>query len=366
MKGLLTILMLTGWSGIANAGTAVEQLWGEPAAAEISAPLPPPSSLAAGIDPFDIGKVYQMPAGENWAGPFAIQFRENADLQTVRGILEKEKLEAKELVAGDSGYYARIELKERSGSAAMDKEYAWMRIMRLTDFPSVSYVLVNKRLMNSPAGASGVKKAAELSSPANQAAYAAFGRYEGVRPETGGASWIRTQAITYGIRGKFNLHVYFMPTAKEEGSVPGADAFMMSPDLSLNDYQALFESVSPAALEWDGLTYSFTATARTGADGVRTVQIRQASPNAPVTREGYLTLAVRNGAIISAKMTKLHRHAMLGMKTVFEAEISGLTKTAHGLALLDYGVMGSVTDAEKIGRAVANPTPQVFGEVLGN
>lgn len=367
MKELLTILMLTGWSGIAAAGTATEQLQVEPAAAlVIAAPLPPPPSPAAGIGPFDIRKVYQMPAGETWDGPFTVQFAESAGLEQVRSVLEEEKLEAKELVAGDSGFYARIEMREQFGRATMDKEFAWMRIMRLTDLTSVSYVLVNKRLMNGQAGAAGMKKAAEASLSDSRAGYAAFGRYEGVRPGTGGAAWIQTQAMTYGTRGKFNLHVYFAPTAEEESSVPGADAFMMSPDLSLNAYQALFESAAPAALEWDGLTYRFSATARTGADGVRTVQIKQASPNAPVTREGYLTLAVKNGAIVSAKMTKLHRHALLGMKTVFEAEIAGLTRTAHGLTLLDYGVMGRVTDAEKIRRAVANPTPQVFGEVLGN
>lgn len=146
MKELLTILMLTGWSGIAAAGTAAEQLQAEPAAAEMAAPLPPPPSPLAANDPFDIRKVYQMPASENWGGPFTVQFGRSAGLEKVRSILKEEKLEAKELVASDSGYYARIEMKEKSGWTAMDKEFAWMRIMRLTDLTSVSHIFVNKRL----------------------------------------------------------------------------------------------------------------------------------------------------------------------------------------------------------------------------
>lgn len=146
MKKLLTILMLTGFSGPACAGTALERLQVEAGAGaqEIGAPLPPPSPVREN-DPFAIRKVFPMPAGETWDGPFAVQFSKSADLEKVRSILKEEKLEAKELLDTGCGFYARIEMKEQFGWTTMDKEFAWMRIMRLTDLTSVAYVFVNRR-----------------------------------------------------------------------------------------------------------------------------------------------------------------------------------------------------------------------------
>lgn len=150
MKRMLTILLLTGFAGGAYAGETMEALLrGAGAGAlEMAAPLPPPPSPLAASDPFDIRKVFPMPSSETWAGPFTVQFGKSADIETVRRILKEEKLEAVELVSSSGGFYARIEMKEQSGWATMDREFAWTRIMRLTDLTSVSYVLVNKRLMD--------------------------------------------------------------------------------------------------------------------------------------------------------------------------------------------------------------------------
>ena len=120
-----------------------QHLSGTSKSAALAATVPAP--LGAGLD---VRKVFVMPDGENWEGPFTVQFSEEASPETVQRILKEEKLEAKELVESGRGLYARIVMKEQFGWTTMDTEFAWMRIMRLTDLTSVSYVAVNKRLWN--------------------------------------------------------------------------------------------------------------------------------------------------------------------------------------------------------------------------
>ena len=106
----------------------------------IAAPAMPAS--APDYANFDVRKVFLMPEKETWAGPFAIQFIKGADRAAVLDILKRTGLVegTKELADSGHGFYARIAMDD------MDDEFAWVKIMRLTDYTSVAYVSVNKRL----------------------------------------------------------------------------------------------------------------------------------------------------------------------------------------------------------------------------
>lgn len=88
-------------------------------------------------DPFDIGKLYVIPAADAWQGPFVIQFRKSAGLAAVRNVLKLTGLKQTELKNDGHGYYARVQ---------MDYEFAGIMVMNLTDYTSVRYVAVNQKL----------------------------------------------------------------------------------------------------------------------------------------------------------------------------------------------------------------------------
>ncbi|MCX5791343.1 MAG: hypothetical protein NTY45_03870 [Elusimicrobia bacterium] len=106
---------------------------GEPPA--VTAPAAPGPEERTG--PFDVRKLFVIPAADAWQGPFVIQFRESADLAAVKNVLKLTGLETKELRNDGYGYYARIE---------MEYEYAGIKAMGLTDYTSVRYVAVNQKL----------------------------------------------------------------------------------------------------------------------------------------------------------------------------------------------------------------------------
>ena len=147
MKRVITIVSILIVAGAKlGSASAIEELrgnCGDGTAVITAAAVPAPAPEGAGLD---VRKVFLMQEAETWAGPFTIQFGKDVSLETVTRILKEEKLEAKEIVAADRGLYARIEMKEQFGWTTMDTEFAWMRIMRLTDYTSVSYIQVNKRL----------------------------------------------------------------------------------------------------------------------------------------------------------------------------------------------------------------------------
>lgn len=100
----------------------------------------PGTSGAKDLD-FDMRKVFLMPETETWAGPFTIQFMKDAGLEKAMDILTRVGLEknAKELTDNGRGLYAKIE---------MGDEFAWVKVMQLTDYTSVRSVQVNQRLWN--------------------------------------------------------------------------------------------------------------------------------------------------------------------------------------------------------------------------
>ena len=143
-KTMLTAVFLICAAGAVKAGSLDELRAVSEIAAEV--PLPPPPSPMEGADPFELRKVYPMPGQETWSGPFCVQFSAKTPLEQVVKILEAEELKAGEILKTPRGYYVRAALKESTGWGLMDREFSMMRVMRLTDYTSVSYVLVNKAL----------------------------------------------------------------------------------------------------------------------------------------------------------------------------------------------------------------------------
>ena len=88
-------------------------------------------------DPFDVRKLYVIPATDAWQGPFVVQFWKSADLAAVKNVLKLTGLKQAELKNDGNGYYARVQ---------MDYEFAGIMVMNLTDYTSVRYVAVNQKL----------------------------------------------------------------------------------------------------------------------------------------------------------------------------------------------------------------------------
>ncbi len=88
-------------------------------------------------DPFDVRKLYVIPAADAWQGPFVVQFWKSADLAAVQNVIKLSGLKYTELKNDGNGYYARVQ---------MDYEFAGMMAMNMTDYTSVRYVAVNQKL----------------------------------------------------------------------------------------------------------------------------------------------------------------------------------------------------------------------------
>lgn len=137
-KTILTALILISAAGAARAAGLEDLRTAAASAAAKTVDAPPPlPSGAVPADPFDARKLYLMPDTEKWDGPLCIQFSLKAELAAVSKILSAEGLQAAELVNDGRGWYARVRTAD---------EFARVKAMRLTDYASVAYVLVNRRL----------------------------------------------------------------------------------------------------------------------------------------------------------------------------------------------------------------------------